>query len=71
MDCGRLSIPWSGASQNGSVEQAEGESPGAADGEDDGVEGCQHIALGVVGQQGLWQLTQGGHVLHCGSTACK
>lgn len=70
-NCSVLYIPWSGACQDGSVEQAEGEGPGAAHREDDGMEGDQHIALGVVGQQGLGQLTQGRQVLHCRSTAWR
>lgn len=42
-------LPGSWADQNGPVEQAAGQKAGPAHWEDDGMQGSQYIALGVVG----------------------
>ena len=63
-------VPGSGTGQDGSVQQAEGQRAGPAHRQDDGVQGGQDVALGVVGLQGLGQLGQRGHILHRGAATC-
>lgn len=53
-----LHVPWSGTGQNGTVQQGEGQGAVSAHGQDDGVQGGQDVALGVVGLQGLRQLRE-------------
>lgn len=62
-------LPASGADQDGPVQQAEGQTASAAHRQDDGVQRHHDVTLGVVGQQGLGQLRQGGDILHRGPTS--
>ena len=61
-----LNIPGSWPCQDGAVQQAEGQGAAAPHRQDDGVQGSQDVALGVVGLKGLGQLAEGRHILHRG-----
>lgn len=64
-------VPVSGAHQDGPVQQAEGQTASATHRQNDGVQRRHDVSLGVVGQQGLGQLRQGGNILHCGAASCR
>lgn len=65
----KIKSPGALSGQDGPIEQAAWKGVCATNGEDDGMQGDQHVALGVVWLQGLRQLTQRGQVLHSGATA--
>lgn len=64
----QIVIPGTLSGQDGPVEQAAGQGSCAANREDDGMQGDQHVALSVIGLQCLRQLTQRGQILHGGAT---